>query len=89
MIIVHYIEICQGTKKRSVTIEAMIRNRLSTNMGIKRVRIAELRALTGLSYNTISNLYYDKTKGVDFETLDKICWALECNTQELFQYYSD
>lgn len=55
-------------------------------MGIKKVRIAELSQLTGLSYNTISNLYYEKTKGIDFITLDKICWALQCNPQELFQY---
>ncbi|MFA7657865.1 MAG: helix-turn-helix transcriptional regulator [Candidatus Gastranaerophilaceae bacterium] len=64
----------------------MIKNRLSIIMGIKRLKIAELSQMTGLNYNTISNLYYNKTKGVDFETLNKICWALECNTQELFQY---
>jgi len=64
----------------------MIKNRLSILMGIKRIKIAELSKLTGLRYSTISNLYYEKTKGIDFESLDKICWALECNTQELLQY---
>ncbi len=64
----------------------MIKNRLSIIMGIKKVKIAELSQMTGLNDNTISNLYYERTKGVDFETLDKICWALECKTQELFQY---
>lgn len=64
----------------------MIKNKLSTLMGIKKIKIAELSKITGLSYNAIANIYYEKTQGIDFETLDKICWALECNTQELFQY---
>lgn len=50
------------------------------------MNIAELSRLTKLDFRTISNLYHDKTKGVDFETLDKICWALECNANELFEY---
>jgi len=58
-------------------------------MGIKKMKIAELSQMTGLNYNTISNLYYDKTKGIDFDTLNKICWALECNSQDLIEYISD
>lgn len=64
----------------------MIKNNLSMLMGIKKMKISELSQMTGLNYNTISNLYHEKTKGVDFETLDKICWALECNSQDLFEY---
>jgi len=58
-------------------------------MGIKKMKVAELSQITGLNYNTISNLYYDKTKGIDFETLDKICWALECNAHDLLEYTLD
>jgi len=64
----------------------MIKNNLSILMGIKKMKIAELKQLTGLSYNTIASIYYDKTKGIDYETLDKICWALDCNTQQLLEY---
>lgn len=64
----------------------MIKNNLSMLMGIKKMKIAELSQLTGLSYNTIANVYYEKTKGIDYETLDKICWAMDCNTQQLFEY---
>lgn len=58
-------------------------------MGIKRMKISELSHLTGLNHNTISNIYYDRTKGIDYDTLNKICWALECNTQQLLEYIPD
>lgn len=67
----------------------MIKNNLSMLMGMKRIKIHELTRLTGLSYNTILNIYYEKTKGIDYDTLDKICWALECNTQQLLEYVPD
>jgi len=67
----------------------MIKNNLSMLMGIKRINIAELSRMTKLDFRTISNLYHDKTKGIDFDTLNKICWALECNAAELFEYVPD
>ena len=50
---------------------------------------AELSRLSGVSNNQINKIYYDKTRGVDFETLNKLCWALDCNTQDLFRYVPD
>ena len=55
-------------------------------MGAKRIRIAEIARITGLSNDTISNLYHDKNKGIEFETLDKLCWALECTPNDIFTY---
>ncbi|MDR1167387.1 MAG: helix-turn-helix transcriptional regulator [Heliobacteriaceae bacterium] len=67
----------------------MIKNRLSEIMGIKRMNRAELSRLSGISSNQLNKIYYDKTKGVDFKTLDKLCWALDCSTQDLFRYIPD
>ena len=67
----------------------MIKNNLSMLMGIKRMKMSDLSQITGLSYRTIFNLYHNKTKGIDFDTLNKICWALECNAAELFEYVPD
>ena len=53
------------------------------------MKISELSQLTGLSYNTIANIYYEKTKGIDYDTLNKVCWALDCNTQQLLEYIPD
>lgn len=64
----------------------MINNKLSEILGRKRIRMSELQKMTGLSQTAIINLYYNKTKSVSFETMNKLCDALECNTQELFEY---
>lgn len=67
----------------------MINNKLSEILGRKRIRMSELQKLTGLSQTAIINLYYNKTKSVSFETMNKLCNALECNTQELFEHTPD
>jgi len=51
--------------------------------------IAETAKLAGVSYNTIHKLYNDKTKGVDFSTLGKLCYALDCTPNDLFKYIPD
>ncbi len=67
----------------------MIYNRVSTVIGERRMNIAEVARLTGLKYNTIYSIYYDKTKGIEFETLDKLCFALDCTPNDLFRYVPD
>ncbi len=67
----------------------MIKNNLSKLMGIKRLKMSELSRMAGLDYKTIFYLYHDKKRGIDFDTLNKICWALECNAHELFEYVPD
>lgn len=67
----------------------MINNKLSEILGRKRIRMSELQKMTGLSQTAIINLYYNKTKSVNFDTINKICNALECNTQELFEHTPD
>lgn len=49
----------------------------------------ELQKMTEFSQTAIINLYYNKTKSASFETINKICNALECNTQELFEFIPD
>jgi len=67
----------------------MIKNNLSKIMGEKRIRIVELHRMTGLSQPTIINLYYEKSKNISLETVDKICTALEISVGELFEHTSD
>ena len=67
----------------------MIKNKLSEIMGKNRIRIAELARISGISQNTLIKIYYEKTKGIDFTTLDKLCCALKCNISELFEYVVD
>ncbi len=58
-------------------------------MGEKRIRIEELHRLTGISQQAIIALYYEKTKSFQFNTIDKICEALELSVEELFEHVSD
>lgn len=64
----------------------MIKNRLSIILGEQRMRVSELSKLSGISQNALNKIYHGKTKGIDFQTLDKLCDALRCTTQDLFQY---
>ena len=53
---------------------------------MRRMTIAETAKLAGLQYNTVYNLYYDKTAGIDFSTLDKLCFALDFKPNDLLKY---
>ncbi|MFA6989111.1 MAG: helix-turn-helix transcriptional regulator [Candidatus Gastranaerophilaceae bacterium] len=67
----------------------MIKNNLSKIMGEKRINMVKLSELTGLSRNAIFQLYHDKTSQITFDTINKMCTALQCTTQELFEYIPD
>ncbi len=64
----------------------MIKCRLSRLLGERKMSVLALKRQTNLSYVTLANLYHEKTSGVTFETIDKICRNLECSTGELFEY---
>ncbi len=53
------------------------------------MRVSELSKLTGISQNALNKIYHDKTKGIDFNTLNKICNVLQRNTQEIFEFTPD
>ncbi|MEC1289064.1 helix-turn-helix transcriptional regulator [Bacillus mojavensis] len=63
----------------------MIKVHLSRVMGERKVNIAEVSRLTGLHRNGISRLYYEETDGIKFETLEKLCKALDCEITDLLE----
>lgn len=67
----------------------MIKNNVSVLIGMRKSTIAEIARIANVDYNTVYNLYYDKTKGIEFETLNKLCFALDCNPNDLFKYIPD
>lgn len=67
----------------------MIQCRLSTLMGQNRYSIQDVHELTGLSRNTISNLYNDKATRVDYDTVGKLCKLFKCNVEKLFIFIED
>lgn len=67
----------------------MIKNKFSEILGKKRMRMSEVAKLTGLRSATLSSIYNNKCKQIAFETINKICWALDCNVQDIFEYEQD
>ncbi len=67
----------------------MIKCRLSRLLGDRRMSVLELKRQTDLSYVTLANLYHEKTTGVAFDTIDKICKGLECNIGDLLEYVEE
>lgn len=67
----------------------MIKNRLSIILGEKRMRVSELSKITGISQNALNKIYHNKIHGIDFDTLNKICNALDRNSQEIFEFVPD
>ena len=67
----------------------MIKNRLSIVLGEQRMRVSELSKLTGISQNALNKIYHNKTKGIDFDTLNKLGNTLQINSQELFEFTPD
>ncbi len=67
----------------------MIKNRFSILLGIKKMDRRDIVKLTGLDNHTVLKIYQNKTKGIDFATLDKLCFALDCTPNDLFRYIPD
>lgn len=67
----------------------MIVNNIPVQMAKKRMNIQKLAEATGLSRTTLSNIVNDKFTRIDLKTIDVLCKALECNTQDLLEYTPD
>lgn len=55
----------------------------------KSLRQTDLSKLTGISQKALSELETGKSKGVSFSTLSKLCDALECSIDDLFEILPD
>ena len=58
-------------------------------MGERKLNIAEVSRKTGLHRNGITKLYYEETDGIKFDTLEKLCKALECEITDLIEIIED
>lgn len=67
----------------------MIMNKLSEVMGRQRLKISDVVKMTGLARNTVAELYHGRARQVHFETLDKLCTALNCKLEEIIEYVDD
>jgi len=65
----------------------MIKVRLSELMGLHKVRsFSYLEKETGITRKTLTKLYDGEGKGIDYDTLDKLCRYFQCCVGDLLEF---
>jgi putative transcriptional regulator len=67
----------------------MIIVQLDVMLARRKMRSKELAERIGITEANLSLLKSGKVKGVRFETLEKICTALDCQPGDLLQFQMD
>lgn len=67
----------------------MIENRFAKLLGEKRLDRRDIVKMTGIDNHIILKIYKGNYTRIDFETLNKLCFALDCNTNDIFRYIPD
>lgn len=60
-------------------------NNLAIILAKKRMKLSELRELTGINRTTLQNIYYLKAENITLKTVNKICEVLEVSLDEFFK----
>ena len=63
--------------------------RLSTLLGERRIKMAELSRMTGVSKTTINAMYHDRVRKIDSGVLERICKALDCGLSDILEYVEE
>ena len=53
------------------------------------MKVADLSRKTGISRFALYEIYHERTKSIEFETLAKLCQALQCSVGQLLEYVPD
>lgn len=64
----------------------MILCNLPVLLAERRLKVADLIRMTGISKSTAHKIYNEQTSRIDFETMDKICEALSISVGDLYTY---
>ena len=55
-------------------------------MGERRMKISELSRRAQISRKALYDIYHERKKGIEYETLAKLCKALDCSVGDLLEY---
>ncbi|NWK74476.1 helix-turn-helix transcriptional regulator [Acinetobacter sp. SwsAc6] len=61
----------------------MIISNLAVLLAERKLKVADLVRSTGINKSTLHKLYNDESVRIDFETIDKICVALNVEVGDL------
>lgn len=62
---------------------------LDVMLAKRKMRSKELAQIIGITEQNVSLLKSGKVRGVRFDTLEKICVALDCQPGELLEFVAD
>lgn len=65
----------------------MIKSNLPVLLAERRLKVADLIRMTDISKSTMHKIYNDQTTRIDFDTMDRICEALEVNVGVFLNMY--
>lgn len=63
----------------------MIKCHLSTLMGKRKVRIADVSRDLGINRGTITRLYEESASRIELDVIEKLCKYFECEVGDLFE----
>jgi putative transcriptional regulator len=64
----------------------MVRIKLSELLGKHKMTQRALAQETGIRPATISKMYYEETKRIEIDQIDRICKAFGCSIEDLLEY---
>ncbi|NNH37990.1 helix-turn-helix domain-containing protein [Acinetobacter terrae] len=64
----------------------MIKSNLAVLLAERKMKVADLVRSTGINKSTLHKLYNDESVRIDFETIDKICIALDVSVGDLLKF---
>ncbi|MGN0015596.1 MAG: helix-turn-helix domain-containing protein [Candidatus Gastranaerophilaceae bacterium] len=67
----------------------MIENRFAILLAERKLDKTDIVRITGLDNHTINKIYKNQTNRITFNTLNKLCFALECTPNDIFKYIPD
>ncbi|RUO48971.1 helix-turn-helix domain-containing protein [Pseudidiomarina donghaiensis] len=67
----------------------MIKVHLARMMGERKLNITDVARATNLNRNTVTLLYRETARRVDFETLEVLCKLFECEVGDLIEYIEE
>lgn len=67
----------------------MIVVNLDVMLAKRKMRSKELSELVGITEANLSLLKSNKVKGVRFDTLEKVCAALDCQPGDILEYRAE
>lgn len=62
---------------------------LDVMLAIRKMRLKELSSIIGVSEQALSMIKTNKVKGMRFDTLGKICEALDCQPGDILEFVPD